>query len=65
MFGQVDAMGQMVGEPVVAGIATVGSAIAALVTSGLLLTPALFFIERANSKSRDEIEAEGKPVPAD
>jgi hypothetical protein len=31
------------------------------VTSGLLLTPALFFIGRANSQSRNEAE----PAPAD
>ena len=63
MFGQVDAIGQTLGGPVVAGIAAVGSAVAALVTSGLLLTPALFFIGRANSKSREELEPE--PLPAD
>jgi len=63
MFGQVDAIGQVLGGPIVAGIAAVSSAVASLVTSGLLLTPALFFIGRANSQSRDEVEAE--PVPAD
>ncbi|HEY5729618.1 MAG TPA: MFS transporter [Anaerolineales bacterium] len=54
MFGQVDAIGQMLGGPMVAVIAAFGSAVASLVTSSLLLTPALFFIRRANSKSRDE-----------
>jgi len=63
MFGQVDAIGQVMGGPVVAVIASVGSAVASLVTSSLLLTPALFFIGRANSQSRDEVEAE--PAPAD
>ncbi len=63
MFGQVDAIGQMLGGPLVALIASVGSAVASLVTSGLLLTPALFFIGRANSQSRDEAEAE--PIPVD
>lgn len=63
MFGQVDAIGQTMGGPIVAGIAAVGSAVAALVTSGLLLTPALFFIGRANSHSREEANAE--PLPAD
>jgi MFS transporter, DHA3 family, tetracycline resistance protein len=63
MFGQVDAIGQVLGGPVVAVIASVGSAVASLVTSSLLLTPALFFIGRANSQSRDE--AEVKPAPAD
>jgi len=63
MFGQVDAIGQVLGGPVVALIASVGSAVVSLVTSSLLLTPALFFIGRANSQSRDDAEA--KPAPAD
>jgi MFS transporter, DHA3 family, tetracycline resistance protein len=65
MFGQVDAIGQMLGGPIVAVIASVGSAAASLVTSGLLLTPALFFIGRANSQSRDSADAEAQPLPAD
>jgi DHA3 family tetracycline resistance protein-like MFS transporter len=63
MFGQVDAIGQVMGGPIVAVIASVGSAAASLVTSGLLLTPALFFIHRtaslvgrANSQSLEEAE---------
>ncbi|HQU36441.1 MAG TPA: MFS transporter, partial [Anaerolineales bacterium] len=54
MFGQVDAIGQMLGGPVVAMIAVFGSTLASLVTSSLLLTPALFCVSRANSESRDE-----------
>jgi DHA3 family tetracycline resistance protein-like MFS transporter len=65
MFGQVDAIGQVMGGPIVAGIASVGSAVASLVTSGLLLMPALFFIERANAGSRQEEERETTPLPAD
>ena len=65
MFGQVDAIGQMLGGPVVAVFASVGSAVASLVTSGLLLTPALFFIRRANSQSSEEASAEAEPLPAD
>jgi len=65
MFGQVDAIGQVMGGPLVAGIASVGSAVASLVTSGLLLTPALFFIGRANSQSREERDMEPEPLPAD
>jgi DHA3 family tetracycline resistance protein-like MFS transporter len=65
MFGQVDAIGQVMGGPIVAVIASVGSAVASLVTSGLLLTPALFFVGRANSQSRDVSEEEAQPVPAD
>ena len=65
MFGQVDAIWQVMGGPIVAVIASVGSAVAALVTSGLLLTPALFFIRRANSQSAIETDMEVKPVAAD
>jgi DHA3 family tetracycline resistance protein-like MFS transporter len=65
MFGQVDAIGQVMGGPVVAVIASVGSAVASLVTSGLLLTPALFFVSRANSQSANEVEVEPEPLPAD
>jgi MFS transporter, DHA3 family, tetracycline resistance protein len=65
MFGQVDAIGQVMGGPIVAGIASVGSAIAALVTSGLLLTPALFFIGRANSQSKEDLNLEASSLPAD
>ncbi len=43
MFGQVDAIGQVVGGPIVATIAAVSSAVASLVTSGLLLTPGNVF----------------------
>ena len=56
MFGQVDAIGQVMGGPIVAVIAAVGSAVASLVTSSLLLTPALFFIRRANSQSMSEAD---------
>ncbi|HSL43572.1 MAG TPA: MFS transporter [Anaerolineales bacterium] len=65
MFGQVDAIGQTLGGPIVAGIASISSAIASLVTSGLLLTPALFFIGRANSQPGEEVEPDAEPVPAD
>ncbi len=58
MFSQVDAFGQMAGGPVVAVIARFASVIAALSTSGLLLTPALFLVRRANRVSSAE-EAEG------
>jgi len=64
MFGQVDAIGQVMGGPIVAVIAAVGSAVASLVTSSLLLTPALFFINRANSQSANEAD-EMELVPAE
>ncbi|MBL8107990.1 MAG: hypothetical protein JNJ72_20645, partial [Anaerolineales bacterium] len=54
--GQVDAIGQMLGGPVVAVIAALGSTLASLVTSSLLLTPALFFVSRANSNSAEDAE---------
>jgi len=57
MFGQVDAIGQVLGGPIVAVIAAASSAVASLAASGLLLTPALFFVTRANSTSEDEAEA--------
>ncbi|HZM20964.1 MAG TPA: MFS transporter [Anaerolineales bacterium] len=63
MFGQVDAIGQVLGGPIVAVIAALGSAVASLVTSSLLLTPALFFIRRANSQSANDAEPE--PASAD
>jgi DHA3 family tetracycline resistance protein-like MFS transporter len=65
MFGQVDAVGQMLGGPIVAVIAATGSAVASLVTSSLLLTPALFFIQRANSQSMSEVDGEVESMPAD
>ena len=67
MFGQVDAIGQVVGGPIVATIAAFGSVVASLVTSSLLLTPALFFIGCANAQSASDadINAEAEPAPAD
>jgi DHA3 family tetracycline resistance protein-like MFS transporter len=62
MFGQVDAIGQMMGGPVVAVVAAFGPAVASLATSSLLLTPALFFIGRANAQPESralEMEGEG------
>lgn len=65
MFGQVDAIGQVIGGPLVAMFAALGSTIIPLVTSGLLLTPALWFVSRANSGLRPEPDAEVDPVPID
>lgn len=62
MFGQVDAVGQMLGGPVVAVIAAISSAVASLAASGLLLTPALLFVSRANSKSANEADVMS-PLP--
>ena len=65
MFGQVDAIGQVVGGPIVAVIAAMSSAVSSLVTSGLLLTPAIFFVSRANSQSGNEANAEVEAGLAD
>jgi len=63
MTGQVDALGQIAGGPAVGLIARSGSVIAAITTSGLLLTPALWLAARANSLSARE--ADVAPAPAD
>ena len=54
MSGQVDAIGQVAGGPAVALIARNISVAAAISTSGLLLTPALLLVGRANSQSARE-----------
>jgi DHA3 family tetracycline resistance protein-like MFS transporter len=54
MFGQVDAIGQIAGGPIVAGIAAFGSIIASITASGLLLVPAIPLIARANLQSANE-----------
>jgi DHA3 family tetracycline resistance protein-like MFS transporter len=58
MSGQVDAIGQIAGGPSVGLVARSFSVVAALVTSGLLLSPALFLIGRANALSPEQAEAE-------
>lgn len=58
MSGQVDAIGQIAGGPGVGLIANLVSVTAAITTSGLLLSPALFLIGRANDQSREQVEAE-------
>ena len=58
MSGQVDAIGQIAGGPGVGLIANLISVTAAITTSGLLLSPALFLIGRANAQSREQVEAE-------
>ncbi len=62
MFGQVDAIGQIAGGPIVAGIASLGSVVASITASGLLLVPAIPLILRANSQSADEADIESVPV---
>ncbi len=58
MSSQVDAIGQIAGGPGVGLIAKVISVTAAISTSGLLLTPALFLIRGANARSREGEEAQ-------
>ena len=52
--GQVDAIGQIAGGPGVGLIAKLVSVVAAIFTSGLLLSPGLFLIGRANAQTEDE-----------
>ena len=56
MFGQVDAIGQTMGGPVVGLIANVFSVRLAISLSSLLLSPALLFIQRANRIPTPEAE---------
>jgi DHA3 family tetracycline resistance protein-like MFS transporter len=56
MSSQVDSIGQMGGGPIVALVAGLYSVIAAIITSGLLLVPALSLIGRANSQSIQEAD---------
>lgn len=51
MTGQVDAIGQVGGGPLVAMVAGIYSVTAAIITSGLLLLPAFPLIGRANAQS--------------
>lgn len=60
MFGQVDAAGQIAGGPGVGLIADLAGVAAAISTSGLLLTPALHLIRRANRQAlADEVPLPG------
>ena len=52
--GQVDAIGQIAGGPGVGLIAKLVSVVAAIITSGALLSPALFLIKRANRQSENQ-----------
>ena len=58
MSSQVDAIGQMGGGPLVALVAGMYSVAAAIITSGLLLLPALPLIGRANSQSIADRDAQ-------
>jgi len=56
--GQVDAIGQIAGGPGVGLIAKLVSVVAAIITSGALLSPALLLIRRANRQSETKIQNE-------
>jgi DHA3 family tetracycline resistance protein-like MFS transporter len=67
MFGQVDAIGQVTSGPTIGLIANSLSVKLAVSISGTLLTPALFFIGRANAQHRQETQGPGliEAEPAD
>jgi MFS transporter, DHA3 family, tetracycline resistance protein len=60
MFGQIDAIGQIAGGPGVGLLANLASVATAVTTSGVLLSPALFLIGRANRQSERQVQAELK-----
>ncbi|HEX9838777.1 MAG TPA: MFS transporter [Anaerolineales bacterium] len=65
MFGQVDAIGQTMGGPVIGLIANAFSVKLAVSVASLLLSPALLFIRRANRIQIAEMETpESVPQPA-
>ena len=57
MFGQVDAIGQTAGGPVIGLVAKLFSVKVAVAISSLLLSPALLFIKRANGIQTPEVES--------
>jgi DHA3 family tetracycline resistance protein-like MFS transporter len=61
MFGQVDAIGQTVGGPIIGSLANLFSVKLAVAISSLLLSPALLFIQRANRIETSELESQ-EPV---
>jgi DHA3 family tetracycline resistance protein-like MFS transporter len=65
MFGQVDAIGQVTSGPTIGLIANALSVKLAVTISGLLLTPALFFVRRVNAQSTKEADTIVEPVSAD
>lgn len=65
MFGQVDAIGQITSGPTVGLIANALSVKLAVAISGLLLSPALFFVRRVNARSANEADAIVRPALAD
>jgi DHA3 family tetracycline resistance protein-like MFS transporter len=64
MSGQVDAIGQIAGGSS-AFVAKYFSVVAAIMTSGFLLVPALGLVRRANSQPEKEVEVDGTGELAD
>jgi DHA3 family tetracycline resistance protein-like MFS transporter len=62
MSGQVDAIGQIVGGPAIGLVAKTISVQLAMTISGLLLTPALPLIVRANRLHAEETSAQALPA---
>jgi sugar phosphate permease len=56
MFGQVDAIGQTMGGPVIGLIANAFSVKLAVSLASLMLSPALLFIQRANRIQKSDME---------
>ncbi len=57
MFGQVDAIGQTMGGPLIGGVARLYTVRMAVTFASLLLAPALLFIQRANGIEVSEVES--------
>ena len=56
MFGQVDAIGQAMGGPIIGTVANLYTVRMAVSFASLLLSPALLFIKRANGIQMPEVE---------
>lgn len=63
LAGQVDAIGQIAGGPAVGAVGSALSIRAALATSGLLLTPALWLYRRVIRRGAAAVEAEAVVEP--
>ena len=64
LVGQADAVGEIAGGPAIGVVGTVSGMRAALVASGLLLTPALALYGRALRHGGREPELEEAEAPA-
>jgi DHA3 family tetracycline resistance protein-like MFS transporter len=62
MSSQVDAIGQICGGPVVGLIARMVSVVAAILSSGLILSPALILVTRANAQVEGQQDSVGLEI---